>query len=449
MIFFIRKILKFFEVDYTLVIYLSSRIWSVFSGPLTIFFIYKYLEPKLQGFYYTFSSLVGLQIFFELAFSTVIIQFASHEWSNLNFDDQGYIIGEKTNLSRLKSLFQLTVRWYLVVSILFLAIVSIIGVLFFSKSHYEGLNIWLFPWLVLVALSALQLFLLPIISILEGCNQLKTLYKYRFIQGVLGSIAFCILLGLKAKLWASLAQPVFLLLCNLALLIKYKNFIKSIYRTKQTDVINWKEEVLPMQSRLALAGLVNYFSFSLFNPVMFHYYGPVVAGQMGLTWQIVGAIQNIGIAWIQIKIPSFGILIAKKEYKSLDKIWFRNSIKSFFVLMFVVSLFSSLLIILKLNHIKILDRLLPIKEVVVFSLATIFFHITLCEAAYLRAHKKEVLTGMSVVGSLLIGLCVWFYGSKFGPIGAVSSYLIINAIVIMPWTTSIFYEYRREWHAEA
>ena len=54
-----------------------------------------YLTAELQGYYYTFTSLIALQVFLELGFSIVVTQFASHEWANLNLDKNGYIVLEE------------------------------------------------------------------------------------------------------------------------------------------------------------------------------------------------------------------------------------------------------------------------------------------------------------------------------------------------------------------
>src|SRR5712664_1842901 len=56
-----------------------TRGWSVLAGPVSLIFVARFLSREEQGFYYTFWSVLGLQIVFELGFSFVISQFASHE----------------------------------------------------------------------------------------------------------------------------------------------------------------------------------------------------------------------------------------------------------------------------------------------------------------------------------------------------------------------------------
>src|ERR1700728_3596138 len=83
-----------------------ARGWTVLSGALTILFIARFLSLTEQGYYYTFSSLVQIQVVFELGFSFVILQLAAHEISGLSFLSNGDLVGEPATHSRLASILQ-------------------------------------------------------------------------------------------------------------------------------------------------------------------------------------------------------------------------------------------------------------------------------------------------------------------------------------------------------
>ncbi|MBA3016726.1 MAG: hypothetical protein FP811_00965, partial [Desulfobacteraceae bacterium] len=100
----LRHFLRRLEVDRAVFFGLLTRIWQICAGPVTAILIATRFTPELQGYYYTFASLLALQIFVELGLGTVIIQFASHEWSKLGFDSSGQIVGDSTALSRLKGI---------------------------------------------------------------------------------------------------------------------------------------------------------------------------------------------------------------------------------------------------------------------------------------------------------------------------------------------------------
>ena len=68
-----------------------------------------------------------------------------------------------------------------------------------------------------------------------------------------------------------------------------------------------------MQWRIALSWVSGYFIFSLFTPIIFHYYGPVTAGQFGMTWSVIGMVAAIAGPWLYTKAPKFGMLIFLKS----------------------------------------------------------------------------------------------------------------------------------------
>src|SRR5579864_6487677 len=69
-----------------------ARLWSSAAGLVTVALIARFLSPAEQGYYYTFGSLVALQIIFELGFSFVILQMACHESASLTIAPDGTIV---------------------------------------------------------------------------------------------------------------------------------------------------------------------------------------------------------------------------------------------------------------------------------------------------------------------------------------------------------------------
>src|SRR6202522_4320184 len=71
-----------------------ARFWSSAAGLVTVALIARFLSPAQQGYYYTFGSLVALQIVFELGFSFVILQMRSHERAHLAISVDGIVSGD-------------------------------------------------------------------------------------------------------------------------------------------------------------------------------------------------------------------------------------------------------------------------------------------------------------------------------------------------------------------
>ena len=89
-----------------------ARGWSTAGGVVTVLLIARFLNLAEQGYYYTFASLVALQIVFELGFSFVILQLAAHERAKLTILPSFQLTGDPVAHSRLASVLQKSVRWY-------------------------------------------------------------------------------------------------------------------------------------------------------------------------------------------------------------------------------------------------------------------------------------------------------------------------------------------------
>ena len=99
-----KTVFNLLGIDRAVAYTLLGRGWAVLSGLITLWFISKNLTLSEQGFYYTFASILALQVIFELGMSYVVMQFASHEMAQLTWTSTHSIAGEEKSLSRLSSL---------------------------------------------------------------------------------------------------------------------------------------------------------------------------------------------------------------------------------------------------------------------------------------------------------------------------------------------------------
>lgn len=442
----LKDLLKRAEVDKAVVYALSARVWQLLAGPVTLILIARHFSPELQGFYYTFASLVALQMLVELAFYVVIINVASHQWADLALNAEGRIVGDPNALSRLVSLGRLVFKWYAVVSLIFIVGVGSAGYIFFSQGNNIGI-VWQHPWIALVILTGFMLWALPFNSLLEGCNQVATIQRFRLNQVILETSVLWIVIAAGGGLWAIVASAAVKLLRDLyLLLVQYRRFFEPFFRPPKGDRLIWKTDLWPMQWRLALSGFVSYFVSAFFNPVMFRYQGPVVAGQMGMTLIMIYAMQTIPLAWVQTKVPRFGMLIARKDYSSLDRFWLRTSLVSLIVASLAAVSLWLLVYVLYAWQVPLAMRLLPPLPTGVLLLAMVLMQIGQCQTAYLRAHRREPIMVLSVATGIGAGLMIWFGGSRYGPLGAAVGYLIV-VIGSLIWETFVWFKCRAEWHA--
>src|ERR1700693_1347299 len=142
--YWIREVLG---IDRAIGFTVLARFWSSAAGLVTVALIARFLSPAEQGYYYTFGSLVALQIVFELGFSYVILQLASHERAELSISIDYEISGAPTAHARLASVIQKSVRWYSVAAMLMAAILLPVGYYFFYLHEHAGQTVsWKLPW---------------------------------------------------------------------------------------------------------------------------------------------------------------------------------------------------------------------------------------------------------------------------------------------------------------
>ncbi len=422
--------------------------WRFISGPVTIFLIGTYFTPELQGYYYTFSSLLALQIFVELGIGTVIIQFASHEWSQLKLDNQGRIVGDPQALSRLVSLGRFIFRWYLVAALILIIGLGIGGYYFFSKSPQSQLN-WVTPWLVLCVLTGTNLWLVSVWSLLEGCNQVSRVYAFRMVKGVLISLSVWTAISMGAGLWtAPVATAASLVLALAYLSRRYWRFFSSFWSGISGPRFNWRSEILPMQWRIAVSYLSGYFTAWVFTPLLFHFHGAVVAGQFGMTWRLIISVAGLAMMWSKPRAPQFGMLIARKDYAELDRRFFRIQIVATFVLICgALAVWLLTYILTAIDH-QFATRLLPPLPAGLLALGVIASNFCAPMSVYLRAHKREPYMGVTVTLGIVTAFFAWLLGSRFGATGVAMTYAGVSIFIALPTGLWIWSRCRAKWHAD-
>jgi len=424
-----------------------ARFWSSAAGLVTVALIARFLSPAQQGYYYTFGSLVALQIVFELGFSYVILQLASHERAELSISSDYEIRGAPIAHARLASVIQKSVRWYSVAAVLMAGTLLPAGFYFFSTHQHAGQTVsWQLPWCFAALMAALNFQIDPFLSFLEGCGYVPEVARLRFMQSATGSLLAWIVLIKHHGLFAPSMMLLGMAAASLVWLTGKRKLLLGLLRHRVgTHRIRWNQEVWPFQWRIAVSWLSGYFLFWIFNPVLFAFRGPVEAGKMGMSLSLANAIQAIAVSWVSTKSAPFGTLIARKEYRRLDETFFQALRQSF-----AVSLAGALMawlgcIYLNSRHFSFAQRLLDPLSLGILLLYMIVNVIISSEAYYLRAHKQEVFFVNSLVGAVAVTVCTFIFGRRYGATGIVVSTCLLNWVGVV-WATYKFRKYRRIWH---
>jgi hypothetical protein len=423
---------------------LANTARAVICGPITAYFIATRLSENIQGYYYTFASLLALQVFAELGLGTVITQFASHEWANLSLRE-GRIAGAAANRSRLAGLLRFSLRWYAWASLAVLLPLAAFGFYFFRSTEAASIN-WTGPWLVLCCLGAARLMLTPAFALLDGCGQVPQSYGFRLLDGLIGVTSTWAAILLGFALWTPAIVAVNSLVVALLFLgLRYRRFFVSLLESELHTRIRWKEEILPMQWRIALSWLSGYFAFQMFTPVLFHYRGAREAGRFGLTWNMVSSINSIGTAFLQTRAHGFGSLVAARQFAELDRrTWRAMGLAILGTVVGSVALLA-LLYLVNQYYPALAERCLAVGPTAVLLTATVLMQISIAQSGYLRAFKREPYLVMSLLFGAMTGALTWLLGRQFGASGIVWGYLAAVVLLVLPMGTYIFVRRRREW----
>src|SRR5690606_5151576 len=135
----------------------------------------------------------------------------------------------------------------------------------------------------------------------------------------------------------------------------FRRFFSSLLAAPVVARVQWRQEIWPLQWRLALQCLVAWFAFSLLKPVIFHYHGPAEAGRMGLTWSALTALQAAAMAWVETRAPLFGTLIARRDFRELDRVFFRVTQVGITMLLLGMAMFLAGLFALQASQLSLSD----------------------------------------------------------------------------------------------
>jgi O-antigen/teichoic acid export membrane protein len=402
-----------------------------------------HLSRARQGYFFTFLSFATMQVLFELGLATAIIQFVAHEW--VAVAGGGEEAGRAA--SRLRGVARFVIRWYAGAAVALFVVLQLVGYDFFGRSTPE--SVWLWPWILLTASVAGDLVMVGLWSIIEGCNRIESVYRFRAARALaLGLVTWCSLLG-GLGLY-SLGLAYLLSLPVSVALLRGENWalIRSILAVRETTAIPWKKEILPLQWRLAVSFASGYFAQWGITPITFKLFGPTIAGQFGMIWAIINALAAVSGVIMTVHAPRFGALIALRRYAELDRVARRATLISLGIGFVGTAGVVGLLYLVTRWNLPLVDRVLPLKESIIMLAGFALGQVINPLAVYLRSHKREPYLWLSIVYAATLVLATILGGRAFGAQGVALSYLFISALILTPAGIWIFIRCRRSWHAE-
>ncbi len=449
----LRTISRWTGVDRAIALSVLGRGWALIASPVSLLLIGTCLSPREQGYYYTFSSVLGLSVFFDLAFGGTIGLFASHERAQLSWAGDGSLAGDARPLGRMASLLTHGARWYGAVALLIVLVIVPVGLLFFGRGvgPMDQHLSWRWPWLWVGVATALSTLLTPVWAIHQAIGYVRETAEVRLTQQVGGSLILWLALYMGWRLYATPLVTTFAVVYGAWWLAHRRRPLLSglIRNGSGQHSVGWRTEIWPLQWRIALSWFGVWFVFQTFAPMLlFRLQGPVPAGQMGMSLTVSQALSPLGAAWIYTKMPTMGTLAARREYQALDRL-FRRALVQSTVLTVAggASIVAAVWLLGAIRH-PFADRLLPVGPVACLVGAAIGNHVVMALASYLRSHKREPLVGLSVAAGAATAIAMLLL-ARYGTAAGMSiAYLVVAGGLNVVATYVVFSRRRREWHGE-
>lgn len=445
----IKSLLKIIGLDRAILYTSSARIIQSFGSLITLVFIFKTLNLFEQGYFFTFSSILALRLFFELGINNIIIQFTAHESSNIELGFK-YIIIEKKKSSKLFSIFQLIIKYYSKLTIFFILFIYTVGQIYFGLEDNYNVS-WKIPWLLICLNAGMNFFISPFFAFFEGLGLVKEISFLRLIQTIISLFLTWTLLNYDARLYAApIASIIALLVLYKLFYSKYNKTIRQCLAYNVTEAISYRYEIFPLQWKLAISWIAGYFIFQIFNPLVFKFSGPELAAKMGTTLSILNSILFISISWIQTKTPLISKYISQKKYFELDQLFNKSIIQSISISVLLTIILNIINYFVEISQFSILGldlhgRFLGTFELIFISVSFIFNNYLGGLAIYLRSHKVEPLLLNSITFAILVSIGCTYFIKHFDIREMLLWYMIVSFMVSI-WGTYIYIKFKKKYH---
>jgi len=418
-----------------------QRLIQGFTGLITLFFVTHYLSLDMQGWYYTFASIAGAWILFDLGFSVILLQFSAHIFNTLRWLLYGAVDGE--SYGRFNSLLKQSFRFYIGAALSFFLVVAPVGIFFFFQRDNEWHD-WISPWISLVTFTGLNMLSLPFIAIVEGSGRIKEVYYLRIIQNLLSSVGLWSALMFGYQLWALSLFPMIAFMVAVLWLLLLKPILLKKTVVNKIDALSWRKEIWPMQWRMGLSYLAGYLLIQIYTPILFHYDSAKAAGQFGLSLTIVSMLGLLAQSWIVRSVPSLGKAVASKNWVKFDRM-FKYDLKIsvlFFLLGLIMVLALGLYAHLMTSYGQ---RILPIISFMGLLLVGFIQHINFALTTHLRAYKEEPTAIIFLISTLITIPIAMYSAAIFSTGGVVFSILLVQILFTLPMTIYYWIKFNRQW----
>ncbi len=435
------------QLDRPLLFALAAKCWQAISGPITLALVIAVFSPAEQGIYYSLISIIGIQAIFELGLLNVLISQSGIEAARVSLGDAHNATDAQLAAQRLGLLIKSSFRWFLMASLLFVVSGWAFGWTTLAPVNTK-LN-WLLPLIVVMPVAAISIALAPALAILEGAGFRDSIYRFRMVQIITGSLVVWASLLMGLKLWTIVAATaVQSLWASYLVFIQHASFFhrfRSLH--PPADGFSWARDVVPMQWRVALISVAHYLASQLFVAVVVgseSTESAVDAGRLGATLTMTTAIQMLALSWVQTKFSVVSAHHGAGEREVAGTMWRQTAVVSTALLCVALLTLIGLIAAMPLAARGWEQRFLYPWQLAVLSIGLIANHLLAVQSFYVMSRRANPFWVQSLTGLLFTAVAVWVFGRMYSTSGLVIAYALSTSLVALPLHSWAYLRFRRE-----
>jgi O-antigen/teichoic acid export membrane protein len=413
-----------------------TRIINSGGGLLSLFLITHFMSKVETGLYYTFLSLIGFQVFFEIGLSTIIVQRTTQFMHKLSWKKNN-LFGDHILLS---NYFKQSFLIILCLTIIMMIFLSIIGDDIISKSvNLQNKSSLLVAWFFCIIFTGCNMVIAFLFNFLEGLGKVRDVAKIRFWQCTLALTALWTALFF-GKSVSSLGLQFFISAFVAGLLIFYyfKNILYLLWQSgSSSNLIKRINYEWPFQWRLTISFLGTYFGNQIFVAMSSFAGNFELAGKIGIALQILTSITGFSATPVTSRFPIFGILIGKGEHLKFKDMFIRAINFSYLLLFFFVVI--TWLSIAAANYFSILDfnKFISVGSAILLTISLIANHIVVSLNVNIQSRGRDDFFVIAIMKIILVGLAVVFLNGNINETNVILTYFLSSLISL--FIASIIY----------
>lgn len=438
----VRSFIHLFVSDPAVRYSLLSRVVALGLGPLILLSVGFRLSPQEQGIYYVFGSLLQIRSLVDLGFSQSAQQLLAHAFGDLQLAGGGKVVGDEAKITGFFGLVRLISRVFLIMGAAALVLLAIGGTIYLSHSIPGSRSSWLGPWICLAASIAVGFALQGIPIFADSAGLLALSNKWRFFSEVCGVVAFLAVINVGGGLWAAVVLSWSrTLVLVLPLAAHLGTPILGRIRTAPPGTVNFRREVLPLQSRNMISWGAGFLVFYSYNLISLSLAGAVMAGVIGMTLQICNLVQAFSTVWFNAQIPRMGNLagsMSTQTLRALHSKGMRVTLASLAGMSLGVVAASS-----AMSHLSpaFRHRFADFPALALFLAGTACCVWTHIRAAYVRAHRLEPFAPLGLAQGVATILLLINLLPRYGVWGAAICYASTMAFGAL-WVEIVFRQFK-------